>query len=278
MRDGDEFNDEEGAVVNDEGETMSGGDETMRQATKERASTGSALCLRSVVRVHGTGPTAVRALGPIDLDVADGEFVAVMGPSGSGKSTFLGLAGALDLPTEGRVSILGTDLDELGTSQSATLRRRAIGFVFQELNLLPGLTALENVALPLELDGVSSSEARSQSVEALARVQMERLSHRFPDDLSGGEQQRVAIARAMVGERRLLLADEPTGALDSVTGEVVMRCLREHVDRGRTVVLVTHDSSHAAWADRVVFLRDGQILRETRSSRPFHPRVLGPRP
>ena len=278
MRDGDEFNDEEGAVVNDEGETMSGGDETMRQATKERASTGSALCLRSVVRVHGTGPTAVRALGPIDLDVADGEFVAVMGPSGSGKSTFLGLAGALDLPTEGRVSILGTDLDELGTSQSATLRRRAIGFVFQELNLLPGLTALENVALPLELDGVSSSEARSQSVEALARVQMERLSHRFPDDLSGGEQQRVAIARAMVGERRLLLADEPTGALDSVTGEVVMRCLRDHVDRGRTVVLVTHDSSHAAWADRVVFLRDGQILRETRSSRPFLPRVLGPRP
>ncbi|MCA9861315.1 MAG: ATP-binding cassette domain-containing protein, partial [Thermomicrobiales bacterium] len=168
--------------------------------------------------------------------------------------------------------------DELGTSQSATLRRRAIGFVFQELNLLPGLTALENVSLPLELDGVSSSDARRQSVEALARVQMERLSHRFPDDLSGGEQQRVAIARAMVGERRLLLADEPTGALDSVTGEVVMRCLREHVDRGRTVVLVTHDSSHAAWADRVVFLRDGQILRETRSSRPFQPRVLGPRP
>ena len=278
MRDGDEFADEEGAVVDDEGETMSGGDETMRQATKERVSTGFALCFRSVVRVHGTGPTAVRALGPIDLDVADGEFVAVMGPSGSGKSTFLGLAGALDLPTEGRVSILGTDLDELGTSQSATLRRRAIGFVFQELNLLPGLTALENVSLPLELDGVSSSDARRQSVEALARVQMERLSHRFPDDLSGGEQQRVAIARAMVGERRLLLADEPTGALDSVTGEVVMRCLREHVDRGRTVVLVTHDSSHAAWADRVVFLRDGQILRETRSSRPFLPRVLGPRP
>ncbi|MEZ4650954.1 MAG: ABC transporter ATP-binding protein [Candidatus Eisenbacteria bacterium] len=278
MRDGDEFIDEEGAVVNDEGETMTGGDETTRQATKKRASTGSALGFRSVVRVHGTGPTAVRALGPIDLDVADGEFVAVMGPSGSGKSTFLGLAGALDLPTEGRVTILGTDLAQLGTSQSATLRRRAIGFVFQELNLLPGLTALENVALPLELDGVSSNEARRQSVEALARVQMERLSHRFPDDLSGGEQQRVAIARAMVGERRLLLADEPTGALDSVTGEVVMRCLREHVDRGRTVVLVTHDSSHAAWADRVVFLRDGQILRETRSSRPFLPRVLGPRP
>ncbi|MEQ8766744.1 MAG: ABC transporter ATP-binding protein [Planctomycetota bacterium] len=221
-----------------------------------------------VERVHGSGQQAVRALGPISLDIGPGEFVAIMGPSGSGKSTLLSLAGALDRPTLGRVLIDGQDLDGLSQRQLAELRRRVIGYVFQELNLLPGLTAIENVALPLELDGFPIAKARAIASEALAGVRLQALASRFPDDLSGGEQQRVAIARAFVGERKLLLADEPTGALDSVTGELVMRLLREHCDRGRTTVLVTHDASHAAWADRVLYLRDGLLFDEVGDRRP----------
>ena len=221
------------------------------------------LTLRNVSRVYGKGEKAVRALGPIDLNVRAGEFVALMGPSGSGKSTLLSLAGALDRPTEGTVLIKDQDLSALSSDRLASLRRRVIGYVFQDLNLLPGLTAMENVALPLELDGVSLKEASAQALAALEGVGLAELSHRFPDDLSGGEQQRVAIARSFVGPRAMLLADEPTGALDSVTGEKVMRLLRTHCDEGRTVVLVTHDSSHAAWADRVIFLRDGEVIDES---------------
>ncbi len=226
------------------------------------------LRFESITRLHGTGARAVRALGPVSFSVAPGELVAVMGPSGSGKSTLLALAGALDVPTEGRVQVQGRDLAALDAAQLAELRRRVIGYVFQDLNLLPGLTALENVALPLELDGVPLSRAREEAVAALEQVHVGGLAHRFPDDLSGGEQQRVAIARAFVGPRALLLADEPTGSLDSVTGEVVMRLLREQCDLGRTAVLVTHDASHAAFADRVLHLRDGCITHE--SSRALH--------
>jgi putative ABC transport system ATP-binding protein len=190
-----------------------------------------------------------------------------MGPSGSGKSTLLTLAGALDRPDEGRVCVRGDDLAALGPGRLAELRRRVIGYVFQELNLLPGLTALENVALPLELDGVPVAAARGEAARALAGVQMEALADRFPENLSGGEQQRVAIARAFVGPRTLLLADEPTGALDSVTGDIVMRLLRRHCDEGRTVVLVTHDATHAAWADRILYLRDGRIVDDVRADR-----------
>ena len=224
------------------------------------------LVLEGVSRWHGQGPQAVRALGPVSLDVGGGEFVAIMGPSGSGKSTLLGLAGALDQPTEGRVLIEGSDLSNHSPTDLAALRRRTIGFVFQDLNLLPGLTALENVALPLELDGSSLTEARSLAREELGRVGLGELESRFPEDLSGGEQQRVAIARAFVGPRNLLLADEPTGALDSITGESVMRLLKEQCRRGRTVVLVTHDASHAAWADRVLFLRDGRVVDDSGAS------------
>jgi putative ABC transport system ATP-binding protein len=226
------------------------------------------LRLVAAGRVFGAGEQPVRALGPVSLEVRAGEFVAIMGPSGSGKSTLLALAGALDRATEGAVWVQGVDLATLGPDALAALRRRAIGFVFQDLNLLPGLTALENVALPLELDGLSLAEAGAQAAAALERVHMRALAGRFPDDLSGGEQQRVAIARGLVGPRALLLADEPTGALDSVTGELVLRLLRAQCDQGRTVVLVTHDATHAAWADRILYLKDGRLRDETRASGP----------
>lgn len=210
-------------------------------------------------RTYGTGRTAVQALHPLDLEIRTGELVAIMGPSGSGKSTLLSLAGALDRPTTGRVSMLGRDVSDLSPKEGAAMRRQAVGFVFQELNLLPGLTAIENVALPLELDGTKLGSARDVATSALEDVGLGGLAERFPDDLSSGEQQRVAIARAFVGSRRVLLADEPTGALDSVAGEKVMRLLRRHCDAGRTAVLVTHDAAHAGWADRVLFLRDGCV-------------------
>lgn len=218
------------------------------------------LRLVGASRVHGTGHTAVPALHPTDLTVRSGELVAVMGPSGSGKSTLLSLLGGLDAPTGGRVEVLGRDLASMSVREVAALRRRSLGYVFQDLNLLPGLTAAENVSLPLELDGVRGGVAARAAREALQRVGLAELADRFPEDLSGGEQQRVAIARAFVGERRILLADEPTGALDTVTGESVMRILRQHCDGGGVGVLVTHEPAHAAWADRVVFIRDGRIV------------------
>jgi putative ABC transport system ATP-binding protein len=223
--------------------------------------TDTILELDRIWRVHGSGHTAVEALREASLRVAAGELVAVMGPSGSGKSTLLTIAGGLDRPTEGSVRVLGRDLAGLAADELAALRRRTLGYVFQELNLLPGLTAAENVSLPLELDGTRPGRARKAALTVLERVGLAELADRFPEDLSGGEQQRVAIARAVVGERRLLLADEPTGALDSVTGEEVMRLLRRACDEdGAAGVLVTHDAAHAAWADRVVFLRDGVIV------------------
>ena len=234
------------------------------------------LTFYSVSRVHGVGAQSVRALGPIGFEISAGEFVAIMGPSGSGKSTLLALAGALDRPTEGSVQVQGRDLVTLGAGALAELRRRVIGFVFQDFNLLPGLNAVENVSLPLELDGIAPRQARKQALDALGQVQLEHLAQRFPDDLSGGEQQRVAIARAFVGPRQLLLADEPTGALDTVTGELVMRLMRKQCDRGRTTILVTHDPSHAAWADRVLFLRDGLLADETTSPSDAHVSLAAP--
>jgi putative ABC transport system ATP-binding protein len=218
------------------------------------------LELRNVYRVHGTGETAVTALRGVTLSVGPKELVAVMGPSGSGKSTLLNLAGGLDSPTDGEVVVSGTSLGECGSRALAALRRKRIGYVFQDLNLLASLTAVENVALPLELDGVGVRKARRVALDALSEVELEGLAERFPDELSGGQQQRVAIARALIGERRLILADEPTGALDSQTGEAVLRLLRSKVDDGAAGVLVTHDARHAAWADRVVFLRDGSVV------------------
>ena len=221
------------------------------------------LALDGVTRVHGTGPGAVHALRGVSLMVAAGELVAVMGPSGSGKSTLLTCAGGLDSPTAGTVSVEGTVLASLSRSDLAALRRRSIGYVFQDFNLIPALTAAENVALPRELDGQGARAARGLAMRALEEVGIPELADRFPDDMSGGQQQRVAIARAIVGDRRLVLADEPTGALDTETGEQVLRLLRARCDAGAAGVLVTHEARHAAWADRVIFLRDGVVVDDT---------------
>jgi putative ABC transport system ATP-binding protein len=228
----------------------------------------SVLELRGVSRVHGTGETAVHALRGVSLKVEECELVAVMGPSGSGKSTLLNLAGGLDAPTSGEVLVEGTDLAGLSRHALAAVRRRSAGYVFQDLNLIPALTAAENAALPRELDGVKVRTARREAIHALEEVGMDELADRFPDELSGGQQQRVAIARALVGPRRLVLADEPTGALDSTTGEMVLRLLRARCDAGASAVLVTHEARHAAWADRVVFLRDGTLVDETGAANP----------
>ncbi|WP_033341751.1 ABC transporter ATP-binding protein [Catenuloplanes japonicus] len=218
------------------------------------------LELRDVHRTHGDGANAVQALRGVTLTVRPGELVAIMGPSGSGKSTLLNLAGGLDRPTGGEVLVEGASLGTLSHRRLSAVRRRTIGYVFQDFNLLPSLTAAENVALPLELDGKSIRAARRAALAALTEVDLADLAHRFPDEMSGGQQQRVAIARALVGERRLVLADEPTGALDSQTGEAVLRVLRERVDAGAAGLLVTHEARHAGWADRVIFLRDGVII------------------
>lgn len=221
------------------------------------------LRLDAVTRVHGEGPTEVTALRAVTFAAHPGELVAVMGPSGSGKSTLLTLAGGLDSPTSGTVSVEGEDLAALGGAGRARMRRTSIGFVFQDFNLIPALTAVENVALPRELGGESGRSARAVAMQALEEVGIAELARRFPDEMSGGQQQRVAIARAVVGQRRLILADEPTGALDTESGEGILALLRSRCDAGAAGVLVTHEARHAAWADRVVFLRDGVVVDET---------------
>ncbi|MDT0445250.1 ABC transporter ATP-binding protein [Streptomyces johnsoniae] len=231
--------------------------------TRSTAPDTPVLELRDVTRVHGSGVAAVHALRGVGLKVFAGEFVAVMGPSGSGKSTLLTLAGGLDAATRGNVLVEGEDLGALGRGALAKVRRGRVGYVFQDYNLIPALTAAENIALPRELDGVAARVARREAQAALAEIGLSELTDRFPDEMSGGQQQRVAIARALVGDRRLVLADEPTGALDSETGEAVLALLRKRCDEGAAVVLVTHESRYAAWADRVVFLRDGTIVDES---------------
>jgi putative ABC transport system ATP-binding protein len=217
-----------------------------------------------VVKRYGAGPTEVRALTNISLTVERGQFVAVMGPSGSGKSTLLHLAGGLERPTAGRVVVSGLDVDALDQPGVAALRRQRVGMVFQRLNLVPTLTAVENVMLPLELDGMASRAARNEAMEALQLVDIDGPLDRYPDDLSGGQQQRVAIARAIVGERSLLLADEPTGALDTVTGDRVIELLASLVTERRcALVLVTHEVRFASWADRIVRVRDGVLTEDS---------------
>src|ERR687897_1953910 len=223
----------------------------------------AALELRLVSKVYGSGPTEVHALCDVDLSVERGELVAIMGPSGSGKSTLLMIAGSLEQATSGEVLVDGVDLAGISRSEQARMRRRSIGYVFQDFNLLAGLTAVENVTLPLELDGIHAKTARATGLKALEELDVADHADRYADELSGGERQRVAIARAIVGERGLLLADEPTGALDSVNGEAVMRLLRAATHRGVAGVVVTHEAYLASWADRVVFLRDGHVVDET---------------
>ena len=224
----------------------------------------SVLQLCDVSKAYGEGAAEVVALRDVDLAVDGGELVAVMGPSGSGKSTLLTIAGSLEQPTGGEVFIGSVAVSGMSRDERAALRRRAVGYVFQDFNLLAGLTAAENVSLPLELDGTPAKAARALGLQALEELGMGERAGRFPDELSGGERQRVAIARAVVGDRNLLLADEPSGALDTANGEAVMRLIRAACQRGVAGVLVTHDAQLASWADRVVFLRDGRIVDQTK--------------
>ncbi|MCU1368671.1 MAG: putative transporter ATP-binding protein [Ilumatobacteraceae bacterium] len=227
------------------------------------------LELVDVVKTFGKGSTEVRALNGVDLAVSPAEFVAVMGPSGCGKSTLLHLAGGLEDVSSGRVRVAGRDIGDLDLASRAALRRTDVGYVFQRLNLLPSLTALENVALPLELEGVGRREASARSLDALAAVGVTEQLSRYPDDFSGGQQQRIAIARAIVVERALILADEPTGALDTMTGDSVIELLSSLPGRfGTAIVLVTHEPRFASWADRVVFMRDGVVVDQTASTVP----------
>ena len=218
--------------------------------------------LRQVYKTYGQGDSAVTALQGVDLQVNTGELVAIMGASGSGKSTLLSIAGGLEKPDAGTAAVAGIELFSTSNSMLAKLRRQTIGYVFQDFNLIPALTAIENVALPLELDGLGAKAARTAAREALEAMQILELANRFPDEISGGQRQRVAIARSFVGPRQVILADEPTGALDSRTGESVMRALRTRIDAGAAGVLVTHDAKNAAWADRILIIRDGQIVDE----------------
>jgi putative ABC transport system ATP-binding protein len=229
----------------------------------------SVLELRSVSRSYGQGAAEVHALSEVTMTVEAGELVAVMGPSGSGKSTLLTIAGTLEEASSGEVLIDAVAVSRLSADERAALRRHRIGYVFQDFNLLAGLTAVENVALPLELDGQSRAAARTSAMTVLHGLGLTALADRFPDELSGGERQRTAIARAVVGQRRLLLADEPTGALDSVNGESVLRLLRQACRDGVAGVLVTHDARLASRADRIIYLRDGRIVDES-------PAMLGP--
>jgi putative ABC transport system ATP-binding protein len=226
----------------------------------------SMLELRQVSKVYGQGAAEVHALREVSLEVGPGTMVAVMGPSGSGKSTLLTIAGSLEVPSSGQVRVAGQDLATMSRNDKARLRRRSIGYVFQDFNLLPGLTAAENVALPLELDGIRARKAREAGLRALDGLGLTDRASNYPDQLSGGERQRVAIARAVVGDRHLLLADEPSGALDSANAEAVMHMIHTACQQGVAAVVVTHDAQLASWADRVVFIRDGRIVDQTVSA------------
>ena len=223
----------------------------------------SFLELQEISKTYGHGAAEVVALNGVSLSVDRGSLVVVMGPSGSGKSTLLTIAGSLEDPTSGEVVVGGQSLSGMSRNAKARLRRRTIGYVFQDFNLLAGLTAVENVALPLELDGTSARRAAKHASAVLEGLGLADRAGHFPDQLSGGERQRVAIARAIVGERQLMLADEPSGALDSANGEVVMRMILTACKGGLAAVVVTHDAQLASWADRVVVLRDGLIAQET---------------
>ena len=227
--------------------------------------TTTVLELREVSKVYGTGHAEVHALRRVNLSVRGGELVAVMGPSGSGKSSLLTIAGSLEEPTSGQVLVMGTDLARQSPNYQARLRRRRIGYVFQDFNLLAGFTAIENVTVPLELDGTSAKAAHATGMKALAELGIAERARHFPDELSGGERQRVAIARAVVGDRKLLLADEPTGALDSANAKAVMQLMLAICRRGVAGVVVTHDAQMAC-ADRVVFLQDGQVIDQAQAS------------
>jgi putative ABC transport system ATP-binding protein len=221
--------------------------------------------LENLTKIYGKGATAVTALKDTNFTLNAGEFVAVMGPSGCGKSTLLHLVGGLDNPSSGRVFLNDQDVSQMNDSQLTEIRRRQIGFIFQFFNLIPVLTAVENAALPLILDGMKRSEAHNKATSWLQKVGLADRSNSRPDQLSGGQQQRVAIARALTAEPKLVLADEPTGNLDSRAADEIAALLRQIADEwGRAVLMVTHDPRIAAYADRIIFLKDGTVVDDTR--------------
>jgi len=228
----------------------------------------SILQTENLTKVYGKNETTVVALDHVNLSIKEGEFIAVMGPSGCGKSTLMHLLGGLDRPSEGRVILDGTPIAEMDDDHLTELRRRKIGFIFQFFNLIPVLSALENAALPITLDGVKPADAKTKAKEWLVQFGLaERVNNR-PDQLSGGQQQRVAIARALVAEPALILADEPTGNLDTRAGDEIAGLLRDVSKKfGRTVVMVTHDPRIAAYADRIIFLKDGKVVEEAHLER-----------
>ncbi len=227
----------------------------------------SVLQYIDVVKSYGEGELQTRALTDVSLSIEPAEFIAIMGPSGCGKSTLLHLAGGLEDATAGRVLVKGSDISMMSRIEKATLRRQEVGYIFQKLNLIPSLTAMENVMLPLELDGVSKKQARERAQSVIEDLGLTHNLDRYPSEFSGGQQQRIAIARSLVAQRSLLLADEPTGALDTVNADEIIEIMAQLPKLyGTSVVLVTHEPRFASWADRVVFLRDGRIVDETNSS------------
>lgn len=224
---------------------------------------------RELTKVYTMGDQTVHALRGVSLDITEGEFVAIMGASGSGKSTLMNILGCLDQPSSGAYRLAGEAVESMAPDALASIRNRRIGFVFQQFNLLPRTSALENVELPMVYSGVKSAERRERALGALARVGLGERTGHTPAELSGGQQQRVAIARALVNQPSLILADEPTGALDSQTSEDIMRLLAQLNAQGMTVVLVTHEADIAAWARRRIVFRDGRILEDV-AQQPVH--------
>ena len=224
---------------------------------------------RDLTKTYTMGSTTVHALRGVSLDIAEGDFVAIMGASGSGKSTLMNILGCLDQPSAGYYHLAGEAVEAMTPEQLASIRNRRIGFVFQQFNLLPRTSALENVELPMVYAGVKSAERKARAMTALQTVGLGERSAHTPSELSGGQQQRVAIARALVNQPQLILADEPTGALDTKTSEDIMRLLTDLNARGMTVVIVTHEADIAAWARRRLVFRDGQIVEDVRQ--PGHP-------
>jgi len=223
--------------------------------------------LRDVWKIYKMGEVDVPALQGIDADIAEGDFVAIIGASGSGKSTMMNQVGCLDIPTKGSISLKGQDITRLGESDLARLRGKSIGFIFQQYNLIPSLTAYQNIMLPLELQEMPDAEAHRRTKEVLELVGLTDKGHHLPSQLSGGQQQRVSIARALVGNPDIILADEPTGALDSVTGREVIQTLQRLWKKGKTIIMVTHDLNLAQYAHTHIELKDGKVVRYEKNTK-----------